>query len=72
MPGAVARTSTIALGNATLPFALALADKGWRQALGDDRHLRDGLNVVDGRIVHGAVAHSLGIAFSDSALDLVA
>jgi alanine dehydrogenase len=67
MPGAVARTSTIALGNATLPFVLALANKGWRQALTDDRHLRGGLNVVDGQIVHEAVATSLGLAFSDSA-----
>jgi alanine dehydrogenase len=72
MPGAVAHTSTIALGNATLPFVLALADKGWRQALGDDRHLRDGLNVVDGQIVHEAVARSLGIAFSGSVLDRIA
>ena len=44
MPGAVARTSTFALNNATLPFVLALADKGWRQAIADDPHLRNGLN----------------------------
>ncbi|SFI85568.1 alanine dehydrogenase [Albimonas pacifica] len=50
MPGAVARTSTIALGNATLPFVLALADKGWRQALEDDPHLLAGLNVHAGRL----------------------
>ncbi len=50
MPGAVARTSTFALNNATLPFALAIADKGWRQALKDDAHLRDGLNVHDGKL----------------------
>jgi alanine dehydrogenase len=60
MPGAVARTSTFALNNATLPFTLALADKGWRRALGDDPHLRAGLNVHAGRIVHAAVAHDLG------------
>ncbi len=45
MPGAVARTSTFALNNVTLPFTLALADKGWRKALADDPHLRAGLNV---------------------------
>src|SRR4028118_770460 len=50
MPGAVARTSTFALNNVTLPFTLALADKGWRQAMKDDRHLRDGLNVHAGNI----------------------
>ncbi len=61
MPGAVARTSTIALGNATLPFALALADKGWKQALIDDVHLRNGLNVHDGVITYAAVAHDLGL-----------
>jgi alanine dehydrogenase len=60
MPGAVARTSTLALGNATLPFALALADKGWKQALADDPHLRRGLNVHGGHITHTAVAHDLG------------
>jgi alanine dehydrogenase len=60
MPGAVARTSTFALNNATLPFALALADKGWKQALADDPHLRAGLNVAAGQVVHPAVAHDLG------------
>ena len=49
MPGAVACTSTFALNNATLPFALALADKGWRQACSDDPHLLAGLNVHAGR-----------------------
>src|SRR6516165_7418351 len=56
MPGAVARTSTFALNNATLPFALALADKGWKQALIDDPHLRNGLNVHAGHVIHPAVA----------------
>jgi alanine dehydrogenase len=64
MPGAVARTSTFALNNATLPFVLALADKGWRQALRDDAHLRDGLNVHAGRITHAAVARDLGLTHS--------
>ena len=56
MPGAVARTSTVALNNATLPFVLALADKGYRKALADDVHLRAGLNVHRGRITYEAVA----------------
>jgi alanine dehydrogenase len=62
MPGAVARTSAIALNNATLPFVLALADKGWRQALADDRHLRAGLNLLDGQITYPAVAAAFGLA----------
>ena len=49
MPGAVARTSTFALNNVTLPFVLALADKGYRVALGQDPHLRAGLNVHEGQ-----------------------
>ncbi len=61
MPGAVARTSTLALGNATLPFLLALADKGWRKALAADRHLLAGLNVHAGRITHRAVAEALSL-----------
>jgi alanine dehydrogenase len=61
MPGGVARTSTFALNNATLPFTLALADKGWRKALEDDAHLRNGLNVHAGRITHPAVAEALGL-----------
>ena len=60
MPGAVARTSTFALNHATLPFALALADKGLQQALADDPHLANGLNVQAGRITHPAVARALG------------
>ena len=60
MPGGVARTSTFALTNATLPFAVQLANKGARQALLDDEHLRDGLNVHDGKITYKAVAEDLG------------
>jgi len=60
MPGGVARTSTFALNNVTLPFVLALADKGWRQAMLDDPHLRRGLNVYAGRVTHPAVAEALG------------
>src|SRR5580704_14682443 len=64
MPGAVPRTSTFALTNATLPFVEAIADKGWRRALSDDRHLRDGLNVCRGRVTHPAVARDLGLALT--------
>jgi alanine dehydrogenase len=60
MPGGVAATSTYALNNVTLPFVVALADKGWRQALADDPHLRQGLNVHGGRITHTSVAAALG------------
>ena len=61
MPGAVARTSTIALGNATMPFMLALADKGWKQACADDPHLMNGLNVHAGQLTYYAVGEALGI-----------
>ncbi|MBE0412359.1 alanine dehydrogenase [Yoonia sp.] len=61
MPGAVARTSTIALGNATMPFMLALADKGWRQACQDDPHLLNGLNVHAGALTYAAVGKALGL-----------
>ncbi|MCW4453784.1 alanine dehydrogenase [Flavobacterium sp. MXW15] len=60
MPGGVARTSTFALTNATLPFVLALANKGAQQALLDDADLRNGLNVHAGRLTHRAVAQALG------------
>jgi alanine dehydrogenase len=64
MPGAVARTSTFALNNATLPFALALADKGWKQALKDDPHLRNGLNVHAGKITCQPVAEAHGLPYT--------
>ena len=60
MPGAVARTSTQALENATLPFTLSLANKGYRKALTSNVHLRNGLNVIDGKITYKAVADALG------------
>ena len=63
MPGAVARTSTFALNNATLPFVEALAAKGWRKALSEDRNLLSGLNVHAGKIAHPAVARDLGLEF---------
>jgi len=60
MPGGVARTSTYALDNVTLQHALAIADKGWKAALADNLHLRNGLNVVDGQVTYRAVAEDLG------------
>jgi alanine dehydrogenase len=63
MPGAVARTSTFALNNVTLPFVLALADKGLRVALAEDTHLRDGLNVHEGQVTHKAVANALKLPY---------
>ena len=60
MPGAVARTSTLALTNATLPFVLALANKGYRKALEEDAHLRNGLNIHRGTVTYAAVAKELG------------
>ena len=61
MPGAVARTSTQALGNATLPFLLALADKGWKRACAEDRHLLAGLNTHAGKLTYAAVGTALGL-----------
>ncbi len=72
MPGAVARTSTIALGNATMPFMLALADKGWRQACEDDPHLLAGLNVHAGQLTYYAVGKALGIDVLSPSLALKA
>jgi len=64
MPGAVPRTSTYALTNATLPFMLALADKGWRKALGADPHLKNGLNIAAGQVTYKAVAKALGLQYT--------
>jgi len=65
MPGAVARTSTFALNNATIGHALALADKGWKRALREDAHLKRGLNVAEGQVTHQAVAGALGYTWLD-------
>lgn len=64
MPGAVPRTSTFALNNATLPFVIALADKGYKKALTDDPHLRDGLNVHQGKLTYKAVAEALAMDYT--------
>jgi alanine dehydrogenase len=63
MPGAVARTSTFALNNATVGHAVALANKGWKQALKDNAHLKNGLNVAAGQVTYQAVAEALGKAY---------
>ena len=62
MPGVVPHTSTMALNNVTLPYVKAIADKGWRLAVADDKHLADGLNVAGGAVWHDAVAESVGVA----------
>ena len=64
MPGVVPRTSTFALNNATLPFVLAIADKGRRNALRDDVHLRNELEISDGKITSAALAHAHGLSFT--------
>ena len=64
MPGAVARTSTYALNNVTLPHALHIADKGWQAALSEDLHLANGLNVWNGKVTNFAVARDLGYEFT--------
>jgi len=70
MPGAVPRTSTFALNNATLPFGLAIADKGYRQALLENPHLKAGLNVHRGQVTYAAVAHDLGYTYAAPELAL--
>jgi len=65
MPGAVPRTSTYALNNATLPHLLAIANKGWKKALADDHNLKNGLNVCQGKVTYEAVANDLGYDYVD-------
>ena len=67
MPGGVPRTSTFALNNATLPFVLALADRGWKAALAADPHLLAGLNIAFGKVTCAPVAEALGYAYVDPA-----
>jgi len=65
MPGGVPRTSTLALTNATFPYALLLANKGWKQALRDNAALRKGLNIVEGKVTYPGVAEAFGMSLSD-------
>ncbi len=67
MPGAVPRTSTIALTNATLPYAIQIAGKGWKQACTENEPLRKGLNIVDGKIVYKGVAEAFDLPLVDVA-----
>jgi alanine dehydrogenase len=66
MPGAFPQTSTAALNHATLPYALELANKGWKQALMDNPYLREGLNVLGGQITYRAVAEALNLEYQDA------
>ena len=67
MPGGVPRTSTLALTNATLPYGLQLANKGWRQALKDNAALRKGLNMHEGKVTYPGVAEAFGLELHDPA-----
>ena len=63
IPGAVPYTSTLALTNATLPYALQLADKGWQRACAENEELRLGLNIVEGKVVYRSVAEAWGLPY---------
>ena len=65
MPGAAATTSTLALTNATLPFAVTLANKGWKEAIKTNKHLKNGLNICEGKVTYEAVARDLGYTYVD-------
>jgi alanine dehydrogenase len=67
MPGAVARTSAQALNNATLPYIIKLANKGWKKTLANDAHFLNGLNVCAGKVTNQAVADNLGYDYVDPA-----
>ncbi|BCL61989.1 alanine dehydrogenase [Desulfomarina profundi] len=64
MPGAVAKTSTLALTNATLPYALEIANKGWKKACRENREIKLGVNIVDGKVTYSAVADAFGLKFT--------
>ena len=64
MPGAVAKTSTLALTNATLPYALQIADKGWQRAMQENAEIRRGANVVDGKVTYKAVAEAFDLDYT--------
>ena len=65
MPGAVPYTSTLALTNATLPYAIRLATQGWKKACQESTELRNGLNVVNGEVVYKAVGDAFNLPYSD-------
>ena len=64
MPGAVAKTSTLALTNATLPYALQLADKGWKKAMQDNRDIRSGANVIAGQVTYQGVSEAFSLPYT--------
>jgi len=63
MPGAVPKTSTLALTNATLPYALEIADRGWKRAFKENPEIKKGANVVKGKVTHQGVADALGLEY---------
>src|SRR5210317_1158265 len=63
MPGAVAKTSTLALTNATLPYAVQIANKGWKKAMQENEEIRLGANVIDGKVTYQAVAEAFGMEY---------
>ena len=65
MPGAVARTSTVALTNATLPYALEIANKGWKRAMLENNEIKLGANVINGHVTYQAVADAFGLEYTD-------
>jgi alanine dehydrogenase len=65
MPGAVPYTSTLALTNATLPYAIRLAGQGWKKACSESTELRNGLNIIHGEVVYKAVADAFNLPYSD-------
>jgi alanine dehydrogenase len=71
MPGGVPRTSTLALTNATLPYALQLANKGWKNALRDNPALLKGLNITEGKVTYPGVAEAFGLTYEDPAQFIV-
>ena len=64
MPGAVAKTSTLALTNATLPYAVQIANKGWKKAMQDNEEIRLGANVIDGKVTYQAVSEAFGMEYT--------
>jgi alanine dehydrogenase len=64
MPGAVAKTSTLALTNATLPYAVQIANKGWKKAMQENEEIKLGANVIDGKVTYHAVAEAFDLAYT--------
>jgi alanine dehydrogenase len=64
MPGAVAKTSTLALTNATLPYAVQIANKGWKRAMQENAEIKAGANVIDGKVTYKAVAEAFDMEYT--------